>query len=102
MHSSYRRGGYSCANRVTTITGLMTTLATNIQTRITADQTAGKDVSALKTALTDMQAKITDANSQATSAQSGVTALVPDEGNKTAAASNHTALVAGQHQNCNR
>ncbi len=84
------------ADRVTTITGLMTSLATNIQTRITADQSAGKDVSALTAALADMQAKITDANTQSTSAQSGVTSLVPDQGNKTTAASNHAALVAAR------
>lgn len=84
------------ADRVTTITGLMTSLAANIETRITADQSAGKNVSALTAALTDMQTKITDANTQSASAQAGVLALVPDQGDKTKAASNHVALVAAR------
>jgi len=84
------------ADRVTTITGLMTSLAANIQTRITADQSAGKNVTALTAAFADMQAKITDANTQSASAQSGVSALAPDQGDKTKAASNHAALVAAR------
>lgn len=84
------------SDRVDTITGLMTTMGANIQTRITADQSAGKDVSALTAALADMTAKTTDANTQSASAQAGVSALVPDQGNKTVAASNHTALLAAR------
>ncbi len=84
------------ADRVTTITGLMTTLGTKIQARITTDQTAGDNVTALTAALTDMNSKIADANTQSASAQSGVSGLVPDQGNTTTAASNKAALVAAK------
>ena len=84
------------ADRVVTITGLMSTLGANIQTRIAADQAAGKDVSALTAAYLDMTAKIADANTQSASAQTSVSALVPDQGNATVAASNHTALLAAR------
>ena len=80
------------ADRVSTIVGMMQTIATKLQTRITADQTAGKDVAVLQSALTDYNAKIADAQVQATKAQSEVASLVPDNGNKTQLASNTAAL----------
>jgi hypothetical protein len=80
------------ADRVTTITGLMTALSTQIQARITADQNAGKNVSTITAALADMQAKVTDAISQAAAIQSGVSGLMPDQGNATVAASNKATL----------
>jgi hypothetical protein len=86
----------AASDRVATVTSLMTTLGTKIQARITADQAAGKDVSALTSAYADMQAKIADANKQSASAQAGVSALVPDQGNATLAASNKAALVAAR------
>lgn len=84
------------ADRVTVVTGLMSTLVGNIQTRVTAAQSSGTDVSSLSALIADATAKIADANAQAASAQSGVTALVPDQGDKTKAASNHAALVAAR------
>jgi hypothetical protein len=84
------------ADRVTVITGLMTNLGTKMQTRITADQTAGKNVSALVAAMTDMNTQIANANAQAADAQSGVASLVPDQGNTTVEASNKAALVAAR------
>ncbi len=84
------------ADRVTTIGGLMTALGTKIQARVTVDQTAGKDVSAITAAMTDYTAKIADANSQAQTAQTGVVHLVPDQGNTATAASNKAALVAAR------
>lgn len=84
------------ADRVTTITGLMSALGTKMQARITTDQSAGKNVSTLVAALADMNAKITDANDQAASAQAAVSGLTPDQGNATVAASNHAALVAAR------
>ncbi|MHB8660907.1 MAG: hypothetical protein ACYC75_03180 [Minisyncoccota bacterium] len=84
------------ADRVTTVTGLMTDLVAKIQARITADQTAGKNVTSFTTALADMNAKIADANTQSASAQSGVSTLVPDQGSTTVAASNKAALVAAR------
>ena len=84
------------ADRITTINGIFNTLVTKIQARITADQTAGKDVSAETTALADLKAKMADAVTQAQTAQTGVTNLVPDQGNTTTAASNKAALVAAR------
>jgi len=86
----------AAADRVMTITSLMSNMGTQIQSRINADQAAGKDVSALTSVLNDMNAKISDANSQSSSAQSGVSDLKPDQGNATVAASNKAALVAAR------
>jgi hypothetical protein len=84
------------ADRITVVNGLMQALGTKMQTRITAEQAAGKDVSALTAALADMNAKIADAATQSQTAQSGIAGLTPDQGNKTVAASNHAALVAAR------
>ncbi len=83
-------------DRVNTIVDLMTPIGSKIQSRITADQTAGKDVSALQTLLSDFNSKIADAKIQAVAAQSGVVSLVPDQGNKTTLASNTAALKAAR------
>ena len=90
--------GYIVASsdRISTIVGLMNAIQAKLQTRITAAQTAGKDVTALQAAITDMTAKLSDATSQAQSAQTGVASLVPDQGNTTVAASNKAALVAAR------
>ena len=86
----------AAGDRVTTIDNLMTSLAAKIQARVSADQAAGKNVAALITTLADMNAKVTDANAQSASAQADVSALVPDQGNASIAASNKTALVASR------
>lgn len=56
----------------------LSTLAGKLQTRISQAQAAGKDVSALQTAYTDMQAKIADAQKQALNAQTAVMPLTPE------------------------
>ncbi len=84
------------ADRVTTITGLLATLGSSIQTRISSAQASGKDVASLTAAMTDLSAKIADANTQEASAETGVATLVPDQGNKSTAASNHAALVTAR------
>lgn len=86
----------SSVDRIDTISGMMTTIAGKLQARITEAQSAGKDVTALNTALGDLNARVADAKVQAQTAQSGVANLVPDNGNTTQAASNHTALVAAR------
>ena len=90
--------GYIVASsdRVTTIVGLMNTIQAKLQARITTAQTAGKDVSALQTAMTDMTAKLSDATTQATNAQSSVVLLVPDQGSTTIASSNKAAIQASR------
>jgi hypothetical protein len=84
------------ADRVDTIVGMMTTISSKLQTRITADQSAGDNVTALQNSLTDLNAKIADAKSQAGTAQSGVVSLVPDQGNTTQLSSNTAALKAAR------
>ena len=84
------------ADRVTTIAGLMTDLGAKIQARISAEQTAGTDVSALTAAYADMTAKIADANTKAASARAGVSSLTPDQGDQTKAAANRAALIAAR------
>ena len=88
--------GYEIASsdRITTIVGLMNAIQVKLQPRITAAQNSGLNVAAMQAAMTDMTAKMNDATSQASAIQSGVSGLVPDQGNKTILASNTAALVA--------
>jgi hypothetical protein len=86
----------AAADRVQTIAGMMNTIGVKLQTRITADQTAGKNVTAMQTALTDLNAKVADAVKQAQTAQSSIATLTPDQGNKTVMASNTAALKAAR------
>ncbi|MBU6388859.1 hypothetical protein KGQ72_03240, partial [Patescibacteria group bacterium] len=75
---------------------LMTDLGAKIQTRITAAQSAGADVSAFAAVYADMNAKIADAKTQAAAAQAGVSGLTPDQGDKTKATANRNALIAAR------
>jgi chromosome segregation ATPase len=84
------------SDRITTLVGMINAIQTKLQARITTAQTAGKDVTALNTALADMTAKLSDATSQGQTAQSGVASLVPDQGNATIAASNKSALLSAR------
>ena len=86
----------AAADRVGTIGAMMTALQPKLQTRITAAQTAGHDVTALNAAYADITAKVADANTQATNANSAVASLVPDQGNATVAASNKAAVEAAR------
>jgi predicted nucleic acid-binding Zn-ribbon protein len=70
----------------------MAKVTTKLETRIMEAQTAGNDVSKLNASLTDMKAKIVDANVQATSAIGMVDPLVPDNGDKTLMEANKTTL----------
>ena len=92
--------GYDIASsdRVATIVSLMNAIQVKLQTRITAAQTAGKNVNEMQVALSDMNAKISDASFQAQSAQNGVALLVPDQGNTTVLASNHAALLSARNE----
>ncbi len=74
----------------------MTVVGTKLQTRITAAETAGKNVTALTASLADYTAKIADAKIHADGAVSGIIALVPDQGDATVAASNKAALKAAR------
>ena len=82
----------AAADRIMTITDAMTTLATSLQARITAAQSAGANVSSSITVLTDLRAKSADANTQATAAMAHISTLTPDNGSSTLMASNTAAL----------
>ena len=86
----------AAADRVVTLTTMMTTLGSKLQTRIAAAQSAGTDVSLLSKALNDLSQKLTDANAQAQSAVALSSSLVPDGGDKTKMASNNKALKAAR------
>lgn len=55
----------------------LSNLAIKIQTRFTADQQAGKDITTLQTELTDMQNKITEANNLISSVNATIITLTP-------------------------
>lgn len=59
----------------------LTTLAGKLQTRITAAQTAGKDVTSLQSSLSDMNAKISAAQGLANAVNSKVEPLQPSDYN---------------------
>ncbi len=84
------------ADRITTISGLMNALIGKLQTRISAAQTAGKNVTAATAAIADMQLKLTAANTEAGAIVSSVSSLTPDQGNITTSASNKAALIAAR------
>ncbi|MEI7720112.1 MAG: hypothetical protein WCI89_02805 [bacterium] len=82
----------TAADRVVTLTRMMTILGSKLQARIAAAQTAGTDISALSKTLGDLSQKLSDANAQAQSAVSVSVSLVPDEGDKVKMAANAAAL----------
>jgi DNA repair exonuclease SbcCD ATPase subunit len=82
----------AAADRALTITDTMTVIGTKLQTRISDAQTAGKNVASLSTLLTDYNAKISDAKTQAQAAINEVAALTPDNGDQTKMQSNTAAL----------
>jgi len=87
------QGAISAASdRVMTIVGMMTTLSGNLQTRITAAQTAGSNMSVSVSALADLNAKIADANTQAQAAVTETAGLQPDNGVQAVMQSNTAAL----------
>jgi hypothetical protein len=84
------------ADRVNTIVGMFGATSTKLQARITALQTAGKNVTTLQAALADLNAKTADATIQSATAQSTVATLTPDQGNQTQLQSNTNALKAAR------
>jgi hypothetical protein len=80
------------ADRLQEAADVASALSTKLSARIDADTASGKDTASAKTALTDMQTKITDANAQASASLSLVANLTPDEGDKTKQDANDKAL----------
>jgi hypothetical protein len=86
----------AAADRIVTITNMISGVGAKLQARIQADGAAGGDVTALNAALADMGTKLGDAQTQAQNAVSGSASLTPDNGDKTIMASNTAALKAAQ------
>ena len=81
----------AATDRITTIVGMMNTVESKITTRLSETPSLSGNVS-VQTALTDFNAKISDAGTQAVAATSEISGLVPDNGNKTILASNTATL----------
>jgi hypothetical protein len=79
------------ADREEAIVSLMQTLGGKLQTRITADA-SDSNASAMQSSYSDFQAKVSDANTQATAAVNLIANLQPDQGNASVMASNNATL----------
>ncbi len=79
-------------DRISTMVTSFQTVAAKLETRITAAQTAGDNMSVETTTLADFTAKVSDASTQASAASSEVANLEPDNGDQTIMASNTAAL----------
>jgi hypothetical protein len=86
----------AAADREVTIVGMMTTLGTKLQTRIAAQQSSGTDIGALSNALSDLSAKLSDAQAQSQQSVTISATLVPDGGDKTKMTANTTVLKTAQ------
>jgi hypothetical protein len=82
----------AAADRVNTIVGMITTIDSKLDTRISQAQSSGKNVTSLTSASADIKTKIADASTQASAAVSLTVNLTPDQGDATKAAANKTAL----------
>jgi hypothetical protein len=82
----------AAADRVLNIVSLMTSFETKLQGRLDQAKTDGNDTSSAVAIMSDMHAKILDANTQAQAAIDLVSGLQPDNGDKTTAQANSQAL----------
>ncbi len=80
------------ADKAVSIADMMIAMNVKLQTRVTAAATAGKDMSAITAAQTDLTAKLADAKTQAQNAISMVAGLTPDNGDQTKLHANEAAL----------
>jgi len=81
----------AAADKINQIISLMNTVESKLQARITA-LPAGANIASLSSAMSDIIAKIADAQTQAAAAVSKTATLVPDQGNAATASANTTAL----------
>jgi septation ring formation regulator EzrA len=86
----------AAADKVVTITAMMSEMGAKLQARVQAAAAAGADVTVLQATLTDLAAKITSANAHAQAAVNGTATLTPDEGDKTKMEANLAALKAAR------
>ena len=82
----------AAADREVTLVSMLSTLGAKLQARIQAAQQGGTDVTAMTAALTDMAAKLQDAQTQAEASVTASASLAPDGGDKTKMAANTAAL----------
>jgi hypothetical protein len=85
----------AASDRVSTIVSDMQAISVQLSARISAAQTAGKNVAGAESAYADMQAKVSDANTQSQAALSETVSLQPDQGSASIEASNKAAIKDG-------
>ncbi len=83
----------AASDRMATIINMMASVGTKLQARLTAAKTAGNDTAALEAVLADLGTQLTAAQTNAQAAVNTTAPLVPDNGDKTAMASNDAALA---------
>jgi len=81
------------SDRMTTTADLMVSLGAKLKVKIDEAKTAGADVTALETALADLNAKVADARVQATAAVTLSSSLTPDQGDEAKLQANKKALA---------
>ena len=82
----------AAGDREVELVSMMSTLGAKLQARITAAGQAGATTTALTASLTDMAAKLQDAQTQAEASVTASASLAPDGGDKTKMAANNAAL----------
>jgi hypothetical protein len=82
----------AAADREVELVSMMSTLGSKLQARITAAGQAGATTTAMTASLTDIAAKLQDAQTQAEASVTASASLAPDGGDKTKMAANITAL----------
>lgn len=83
----------AAADRITTTADLMTTFGAKLDARIQEAASAGKDVSALTSAYTDMKVQLSEAKTQAAAAITLSAGLKPDNGDKSLMEANKKAMT---------
>lgn len=83
-------------DKIQTTVAAYAAFSSKLQVRIAQEQSAGKDVAHLSASLSEMNAKVADASTQAQVAASAVANLKPDQGDKTVMQSNHAALKSAR------
>lgn len=81
------------ADRVNTQANSLASSTAKLQTKVAADQTAGKNVASSTALFTDITAKLADARTQAQAAVAEVVALTPDNGNDAQFTANKQAIA---------
>jgi len=84
------------ADKIDAVVSTYGALSGKLATRIAAAQSAGKDVTSLNASLSDMNAKTSDASTQASAAVSLVATLKPDNDDQSVMQSNQAAIKSAR------